>query len=194
MRGREPPRVLNLDDDGDTGTNTSTLTDQRLSENRLWRHRLSNLDQLNICGSGDRAAIDDHTVHPRRYRHNCDGSRWRWNLQRWRRRGTDAEHPRRPCSAGRCSSDHLIFDDSGDTTDRSGTIIPGSITGFGMVDAGVIYTGIDEFAMFLGVGKDTLYVDDTIAGPQHDRYGRRKRHRQYQQDRGVTTVSGEQRR
>jgi len=65
---------------------------------------------------------------------------------------------------GGFDTDFVSFDDSGDTTNNSGTLTPTHVTGLGLLAGGVPYTGFEQIAVTLGSGADTFTVVDTIGG------------------------------
>ena len=180
--------VLNLDDGGDGSANTGTLTALRLSGLSLGDIAYQNLDHLNLwLGTGSiLLAIPSTNAGTETIVTGRNGGGV-YNVGGIAGQTSNIQG-RLELRAG-LGSDRLIFDDSGDTADRAGTVNSGSVIGFGMVDAGVTYTGFEEFSMFLGAGKDALYVANTIAGPSSIDTGGGSDTINVDQTFGVTTLS-----
>ncbi len=57
-------------------------------------------------------------------------------------------------------SDWLYVDDTGDTTDNTGTLTSTTITGLGMA-VGITYGTIEHLVISLGSGDDTFTIEST---------------------------------
>ena len=92
--------------------------------------------------------------------------------------------------AGNDDTDQLIFDNSGDATDRSGTLTEDSLSGFGMGHA-ISFNTFENINLTLGSGSDDLTISETINGTTTVSGGAGDDQLTVEHSRGTLSVNGD---